>query len=276
MKNQSCIFLYLIIAGLLLTTSYKSFAGVPSYESLHPVIKFTLYEKNGQRPVSDDVLEKLLPVEFLNMRHFDKVQNLDIIESTPDLQTLVLSPFIQDFSKLERYKLSSLTYLNASFSFISHDDLEKAQLPALETINISASRVRSLHFIDKMPGLKRVILVRYQIPEEELAQMKNEYPHVEFQYNSDLPPISRHFYYFEFKTYFDELSPFFAGLRRSGFAMNVEVEVDAMGKVVSSRLTRPLRRVDKNPASVFDLLIFVPAENPYKSNVLVKIPIEVS
>ncbi len=268
--------LYLFLAILPLIVSGKSFTEIPSYESLHPVIKFTLYEKNGQRPVTDDILDQLLPVEFLNMRNFDKVKNLEIIESTPDLKSLVLSPFIIDFSKLENYSLSNLTYLNASFSFISSDDLEKAQLPALETIDISASRVRSLEFVNSMPGLRRVVFIKHQISQEEVDEMRQKFPHIEFQYNTEVPPISRHFYFFEFKPYFDKLSPFFAGLRRSGFIMNVEVEVDAMGKVTSSRLTHHLRRVEEDSLSVLDLLIFAPDENPHKSNVVVRIPIEVS
>lgn len=274
MKTTKYFSLSIALAGLLLLSNAQ--AGVPSYESLHPVIKYTLYEKNGQRPVTDEILRKLLPVEYLNMRQFDQETNLDIIESTPDLKTLVLSPFVEDFSKLQTLELSNLTYLNASFSFINEEHLAQAQFPALETIDISASRVRSLDFLNQMPQIRRVILVRHQICQEEIQEMKQKFPYVAFEYNSNVPPISRHFYFFEFKPYLDVLSAYLAAVRRSGFEMNVEMEVNAGGQVVSSRLMHPVRRLEKDPLSIFDLLIFAPDENPHKSNIVVQIPIEVT
>ncbi len=251
---KSTIFL---LIGLLLANVLNAYS-VTSYSSLHPVIQFTLYEKNGYRPVSDSNLSSLLPVEYVNMRNFARVYDLEVIKSVPELKELVISPFVTNFDALTEKELPELETIDASFSFITQEDLSQMSLPNLKTLDISASTVKGLDFAVNFPSLETVVFVQYQIDTEHVEQMRKKYPHIDFMYNDSIRPISRNFYFFEFEPFLNVLSPYFANLGRSELQLDVEIEIDSAGNVISSELVTSRRKLDADPTNAIKLLVFAP------------------
>lgn len=257
--------------GILFANVLNAFS-VPSYRSLHPVIKFTLYEKNGYRPVNDNNLSSLLPVEYINMRNFERINDLEVIRSTPELKKLVISPFVKNFEALTEKELTSLETLDASFSFITHEEMNQLSLPNLQILDISASTVTNLDFAGNFPSLNKIVFVQYQIDKEHLEQMRKKYPHIEFVYNDRIRPVSRNFYFFEFEPFFNQLSPYFANLRRSELKLDVIIEIDPSGNIVSSELVTTRRNLEADPMDAFRLIVFAP-DYKQQSTTSLRIPL---
>lgn len=262
-----------LLIGILFANVLNAFS-VPSYRALHPVIKFTLYEKNGYRPVNDNNLSSLLPVEYINMRNFERINDLEVIRSAPELKKLVISPFITNFEALTEKELLELETIDASFSFITQEDLQRMSLPKLQTLDISASTVTSLEFAGNFPSLNKVVFVQYQIDTDHVEQMRKTYPHIEFVYNDRVKPISRNFYFFEFEPFLNVLSPYFANLRRSELKLDVIIEIDPRGNVVSSELVTTRRNLEADPMDAFRLIVFAP-DYKQQSTTRLRIPLMV-
>lgn len=248
--------------------SDKSF----NYEALPPIVQYLLYEKNGLQPVTKERIATLLPIETVDMSGFYDLSDLELVRSLPLVERLVVGPFVGDFEVLRNHSLQHLFKLDASFSFMTSDDLRVASLPSLSQLDISGSMVRDLSFVDQFPSLRSIILIKHQVDEAEVAQVRKDYPNLEIVYNESFKPISRNFYYFEFEPYIKLFGYYFSLGRRVPSGIEVEIDINRQGFVKNSRFITSSRRLHEHLQHIFELMVFEPA---VEDETTVMIPVKI-